>query len=158
GQALRRPSRRTNPGNACLMPAKLKIAVLGATGYSGLELTRILLRHPQVEKPLLLRRAEIGNEHAPPDAPVRAGVSSSPDHAELRSVGRVGATVPTRSIADETTPNLADIFPALSGNGGYPLQPLSWESLKTQNVELLFLATPHDVSRSLVPEAISNGI
>ncbi len=38
------------------MPAKLKTAVVGATGYSGLELTRILLRHPQVETPLLLSR------------------------------------------------------------------------------------------------------
>src|SRR6266852_4117406 len=38
------------------MPAKLKTAVLGATGYSGLELARILLRHPQLEKPVLLRR------------------------------------------------------------------------------------------------------
>ena len=38
------------------MPAKLKTAVLGATGYSGAELTRLLLRHPRVEKPVLLRR------------------------------------------------------------------------------------------------------
>ena len=38
------------------MPGKLKTAVLGATGYSGLELTRILCAHPRVEKPLLMRR------------------------------------------------------------------------------------------------------
>jgi N-acetyl-gamma-glutamylphosphate reductase len=38
------------------MPAKLKTAVLGASGYSGLELTRILERHPRLEKPVLLRR------------------------------------------------------------------------------------------------------
>jgi len=30
------------------MPAKLKTAVLGASGYSGLELTRILERHPRL--------------------------------------------------------------------------------------------------------------
>jgi N-acetyl-gamma-glutamyl-phosphate reductase len=100
------------------MAAKLKIAVLGATGYSGLELTRILLRHPKVEKPILLRRT-----------------------------------------ADNGTPaDLADIFPALSGNGGYPLHPLSWPALKHQGVELLFLATPHDASRALVPEAIAQGL
>ena len=40
-----------------VMTGKLKTAVLGATGYSGLELTRILLRHPRLEKPVLLRRA-----------------------------------------------------------------------------------------------------
>jgi len=101
------------------MPTRLKVAVLGATGYSGLELTRILLRHPQVEKPVLLKRSADSG---------------------------IGAT------------NLADIFPALSGNGGYPLQSLSWQSLKKQRVELLFLATPHEVSRALVPEAVEQGI
>src|SRR6202167_4101103 len=100
------------------MPAKLKTAVLGSTGYSGLELTRLLLRHPRVEKPVLLRR---------------------------------------QSDTD-TSPNLAEIFPALSGNGSYPLQPLSWPSLRQQGVELLFLATPHEASRSLVPEAIAQGL
>ncbi len=100
------------------MTAKLKTAVLGATGYSGLELTRILLRHPRVEKPALLRR-----------------------------------TADNGSASD-----LADVFPALSGNGGYPLHSLSWPALKQQGVELLFLATPHDVSRSLVPEAMAQGL
>ena len=100
------------------MTAKLKTAVLGATGYSGLELTRILLRHPRLEKPALLRR--------------------SADNG---------------SAAD-----LADVFPALSGNGGYPLHSLSWPALKQQGVELLFLATPHEVSRTLVPEALAQGL
>ena len=100
------------------MGTQLKTAVLGATGYSGLELTRILLRHPRLEKPVLLRR--------------------SADNG---------------SAAD-----LADVFPVLSGNGGYPLHSLSWPSLKQQGVKLLFLATPHEVSRSLVPEAIAQGI
>ena len=61
------------------MAGKLKTAVLGATGYSGLELTRILVRHPRVEKPALLQR------------------SSNNGHAS----------------------DLADVFPALSGNGGF---------------------------------------
>ena len=100
------------------MATKLKTAVLGATGYSGLELTRILLRHPKVDKPVLLRRT-----------------------------------------ADNGNPaDLAEIFPALSGNGGYPLHSLSWSALKQQGVKLLFLATPHEVSRTLVPDAIANGI
>jgi len=100
------------------MGAKLKTAILGATGYSGLELTRILLRHPRLEKPALLRRA----------------------------ADQGGAA------------DLAEVFPALSGNGGYPLHSLSWASLKQQGVQLLFLATPHEVSRSLVPEALANGL
>jgi len=100
------------------MPARLKTAVVGATGYSGMELTRLLLRHPRLEKPILLRR------QSETESPV----------------------------------NLADVFPALSGNGSYPLQPLSWENMKQQGVRLLFLATPHEASRSLVPEAIAQGL
>jgi N-acetyl-gamma-glutamyl-phosphate reductase len=54
--------------------------------------------------------------------------------------------------------DLADAFPALSGNGGYPLEPFSIEKLKQAGVDLLFLATPHDLSRSLVPEIVRAGI
>jgi N-acetyl-gamma-glutamyl-phosphate reductase len=101
------------------MPAKLQVAVLGATGYSGLELTRLLLRHPRVEKPVLLRCSdESGNPKV----------------------------------------NLSDLFPVLSGNGAYPLEPLSWPRLKQQGVALLFLATPHEASRQLVPQAVAHGI
>lgn len=100
------------------MSARLKSAVLGASGYSGLELTRILEHHPRLEKPVLLRR-EGGSD---------------------------GVT------------DLAEVFPELSGNGGYPLQTLSWPELKRQGVQLLFLATPHEASRFLVPEAIAQGL
>jgi N-acetyl-gamma-glutamyl-phosphate reductase len=120
------------------MPAKLKVAVLGATGYSGLELTRLLLRHPRVDKPVLLRRSdESGN-----------GKDRVPHRSRL-SKGR---------NSENGELNLADLFPVLSGNGSYPLQPLSWVSLKEQGVDLLFLATPHEASRELVPEAIAHGI
>jgi N-acetyl-gamma-glutamyl-phosphate reductase len=98
-------------------PAKLKTAVVGATGYSGFELARLLLHHPRLDKPALLSRENGG----------------------------------------QPATNLADVFPALSGNGGYPLQPLSWERLKQQGVEVLFLATPHETSRSLVPKAVAQG-
>lgn len=100
------------------MGTKLKTAVLGATGYSGLELTRLLVRHPRTEKPILLKR--------------------SANHG---------------SVSD-----LAEVFPSLSGNGGYPLQALTCAELKRENVELLFLATPHEASRALVPEAIAEGL
>jgi N-acetyl-gamma-glutamyl-phosphate reductase len=99
------------------MLAKLKSAVLGASGYSGLELTRILERHPRLAKPMLLRRQ-----------------------------------------GSEGPEDLAEIFPELSGNGGYPLRTLSWTELKNHGVELLFLATPHEASRSLVPEAVAHGL
>ena len=117
------------------MSAKLKVAVLGATGYSGLELTRLLLRHPRLQKPVLLHRSE--NPHPSKTAKGGAPSGSEEENGQL---------------------NLADIFPALSGNGSYPLEPLSWESLKQQGVGLLFLATPHEVSRALVPEAVAHKI
>ena len=100
------------------MASKLKTAILGATGYSGFELARLLLRHPGVETPVLLQRS-----------------------------GEAAAEV-----------NLADMYPVISGNGGYPLQPWSWAELKEREIELLFLATPHEVSRALVPEAIAHGL
>ena len=118
------------------MSAKLKVAVLGATGYSGMELTRLLLRHPRVDAPLLLRRAS-GAEPSHPSKADFGGALSESGNGHL---------------------NLADIFPALSGNGNYPLEPLSWSSLKQKSIDLLFLATPHEVSRSLVPEAVAQGI
>jgi len=100
------------------MASRLKTAILGATGYSGFELARLLLRHPSVETPVMLQRSG-------------------------ESAGEV---------------NLADMYPAISGNGRYPLQPWSWAELKRREIKLLFLATPHEVSRALVPEAIASGM
>ena len=96
------------------MVAKLSTAILGATGYSGLELARILNRHPRKVAPLLLRRN-------------------------------------TESKVDESG------VPA-TGNGSASVQPFSWTALEQHGVELLFLATPHAVSRELVPEAIARGL
>ena len=102
------------------MAEKLKTAVLGATGYSGLELTRLLTRHPQVEKPLLLRR------------------STESDEANHGSAG----------------------LPIVSsnGNGHLRVAPFSWSALQQHGTELLFLATPHAVSRELAPEALARGL
>ena len=100
------------------MPAKLKTAVLGATGYAGFELTCLLTRHPHLCEPLLLSREN-------------------------------GSSGPA---------NLDELFPAIAGNGGYPLEPFSWERMRDAGVELLFLSTPHEVSRVLAPEAVARGL
>lgn len=100
------------------MLAKLKTAVVGATGYAGVELSRLLLRHPHLEAPIFLRRQ--GD---------------------------------TKGASD-----LAEVLPTLAGNGGYPLHAFSWKAVQDEGVELLFLATPHEVSRALVPEALSKGL
>src|SRR5438445_7380457 len=103
------------------MAAKLKTAVLGATGYSGLELARLLSRHPRIEAPLLLRRS-----------------------AEAETDGPAAGS---RHISGNGT-----------HNGNSAVQPFSWSALEQYGVELLFLATPHAVSRELVPEAVARGL
>jgi N-acetyl-gamma-glutamyl-phosphate reductase len=38
------------------------------------------------------------------------------------------------------------------------VEPFSWELLASRNIDLLFLATPHEQSREWVPEALDRGI
>jgi N-acetyl-gamma-glutamyl-phosphate reductase len=94
----------------------IQTAVVGATGYAGFELARLLARHPQLAKPLLMGRED-----------VRAG-------------------------------ELAEAFPHVSGNGHLPIEPFTWERLKSAGVEVLFLATPHEISREMAPQAIARGL
>ena len=99
------------------MGQQIQTAVVGATGYAGFELVRLLARHPHSKKPVLFTRN-----------------------------GEAG------------TAKLDDLYPQISGNGGYPLEPFKWETLKSKGVEVLFLATPHEVSREWVPEAVKQGV
>ncbi len=101
------------------MKTTIQPAVVGATGYTGFELARILLSHPKVRKPLLLRR----------------------------------------ETEDTHTPDLSEFYPHLSGNGHgpLPLEPFSWKTLKNKGVDLLFLCTPHELSREWALEAMDQG-
>ena len=54
----------------------------------------------------------------------------------------------------EIHPQLADN----NGSGTLKLEPFSWELLADRDVEVLFLATPHEQSREWVPEALTHGI
>ncbi|HSM84792.1 MAG TPA: N-acetyl-gamma-glutamyl-phosphate reductase [Candidatus Limnocylindrales bacterium] len=100
------------------MPRTIQPAVVGATGYAGFELARLLYRHPRVKKPVLF---------------TREGEAAGPAR-------------------------LDDVYPHISGNGGFPLEPFSWENLRKKSVNVLFLATPHEVSREWVPEAMRQGV
>jgi N-acetyl-gamma-glutamyl-phosphate reductase len=56
---------------------------------------------------------------------------------------------------------LAEIHPQLAGHGGtgkLKLEPFSWELLQERGAEMLFLATPHELSREWVPEALKRGL
>ncbi|MGB8012701.1 MAG: N-acetyl-gamma-glutamyl-phosphate reductase, partial [Terriglobales bacterium] len=61
-----------------------------------------------------------------------------------------------RSADSDDSPSV----PHIAGNdGGHsPIQPFSWSVLEQHGVKLLFLATPHAVSRELVPEGIARGL
>jgi N-acetyl-gamma-glutamyl-phosphate reductase len=100
------------------MTKPMQTAVVGATGYAGFELTRLLLHHPRTAQPLLLSRA-----------------------------GETASAI-----------DLGDVYPHISGNGGHPVAPFSWKTLRERGVELLFLATPHEVSREWMPEAMAQGL
>ncbi|HYK37576.1 N-acetyl-gamma-glutamyl-phosphate reductase [Alloacidobacterium sp.] len=105
------------------MKKKVQTAVMGVSGYAGMELARLLLRHPQLESvtPLFLRRAETAG-HATP---------------------------------------LTELHPHLLDNNGsrsLHVEAFSWDLLKDRGVDVLFLATPHEQSREMVPEAIERGL
>jgi N-acetyl-gamma-glutamyl-phosphate reductase len=56
---------------------------------------------------------------------------------------------------------LAEIHPELAdshGHGALRQQPFSWELLGDLDVDVLFLATPHEQSREWVPEALKRGM
>jgi N-acetyl-gamma-glutamyl-phosphate reductase len=101
------------------MTAKLQPAIVGATGYTGFELTRLLLTHPRVQKPILLRRE-----------------------------------------GDSASPDMTEFYPQLSGNGNgaLPIEPFSWNAVKERGVDVLFLCTPHEVSREWGVEAANRGV
>ena len=98
------------------MGYELQTAIVGASGYAGQELTRILFSHPRVKRPLLLsaRNAEDGE-----------------------TTGEVASPVDGSAV---------------------PVHPFSWRTIHQHGVDLIFLATPHEVSRAWVPEAVRRGL
>ena len=105
------------------MTKTLQTAVLGVSGYAGMELVRLLLHHPRLKDapPVLLGRAEA-----------------------------TGAATP-----------LTELHPHLMDNNGsraLAIEPFSWDLLKQRGVDVLFLATPHEQSRALAPEAVARGM
>src|SRR5207244_4636450 len=87
-----------------------RVAIVGATGYAGSELTAILARHPEVEL---------------------VGLYSS----------RGGARA-------EIAPTLPHLI----------AEPFDLEALAAKNPEVVFLATPNEVSAELVPELLDRGM
>jgi N-acetyl-gamma-glutamyl-phosphate reductase len=58
---------------------------------------------------------------------------------------------------DSACKDLSEAYPQIAGNGGFPFESFSWKRMSDAGVNVLFLATPHEFSRELVPEAICRG-
>jgi N-acetyl-gamma-glutamyl-phosphate reductase len=104
------------------MTEQIQTAVMGVSGYAGMELARLLLHHPRLKG----------------RAPVFMGRAES-----------------EKSVA------LTALHPQLMDNNGsaaLQVEPFNWDLLKSRGVNVLFLATPHEQSRSLAPEAIDQGL
>ena len=107
-----------------------QIAVAGVSGYAGAELARLLLHHPR-----LISRA-----------PIFFGRSVEENSGEEAS----SAGIP-----------LAEMHPQLAGRAGATsalVEPFRWSSLLERNVDVIFLATPHEQSRAWVPRLVEQGL
>ena len=93
------------------MTARAQIAVVGATGYSGFELAKILLRHPLVERPVFFLRESNG---APPPKclthvfPHLRGWGEAPVRSlSIEAIARSGAQVAFLATPHEASLELA---------------------------------------------------
>jgi N-acetyl-gamma-glutamyl-phosphate reductase len=104
-----------------MMTGNSQIAIMGVSGYAGMELARLLLRHPRLAG-------------TPPIFLGRSGSAAEP---------------------------LTAVHPHLLDNNGarsLSIEPFSWDLLRDRGVQVLFLATPHEQSRELVPLALERGL
>ena len=95
----------------------MRIAIVGATGYTGAELVSILAGHPSAKV---------------------VGLFSS---------GRT-----------ETTGTIADLFPRLRGICELPITPFSEAAIDAVSPDVVFLATPVEVSHEVAPALIARSI
>ncbi|HEV2247802.1 MAG TPA: Gfo/Idh/MocA family oxidoreductase, partial [Terriglobia bacterium] len=92
----------------------VRVAVAGATGYAGLELLRLLSRHPNVRVARLMSSGRDGKKEFP---------------------------------IEQSHPSLRGIF-------SVPCQPLSVEALPPSEVDVVFLATPHQTALEIAPQLL----
>jgi N-acetyl-gamma-glutamyl-phosphate reductase len=55
-------------------------------------------------------------------------------------------------------PHLMDNNGTGLGPGALNIEPFSWDLLRQHKVDILFLATPHEQSREIVPQALDHGL
>lgn len=92
----------------------VRVAVAGATGYAGLELLRLLIRHPHARVTRLMSSGRDRKNEFP----------------------------------------IEDSHPSLRGKFSVPCQPLSVEALPRSEVDVVFLATPHQTALEIAPQLL----
>jgi N-acetyl-gamma-glutamyl-phosphate reductase len=101
------------------MSAPCRVAVIGVTGYAGFELARLLLRHPQIEKPTFFLREGSSNVRCLTELfPQLRGWGDAPcRHLSVEAVATSGAEVVFLSTPHEASvelvPKLIAANPAL---------------------------------------------
>lgn len=111
----------------------VRVAIAGATGYAGRELIQILNHHPNAR---IVRLMSSGRQ-----AKHAGGGQSFPiehSHPSLRTAARRGVRQTRRTAV------LCD--------------PLDTERLVPSDVDLVFLATPHETSHDVVPALVERGL
>lgn len=82
-------------------------------------------------------------------------------HPRLKGTGPVFAGRLDEKAIERGGVPLGEIHPELidsKGHGNLRLQQFSWELLTDLDVQVLFLATPHEQSRAWAPEALERGM
>jgi N-acetyl-gamma-glutamyl-phosphate reductase len=96
----------------------IRVAVAGATGYAGLELLRLLARHPHSRVTRLMSSGRDGKKEFP----------------------------------------IEQSHPSLRGKFSVPCQPLSVAALDSSEVDLVFLATPHETALEITPALLERNL
>jgi N-acetyl-gamma-glutamyl-phosphate reductase len=104
----------STPGKSEGSTKAVRVAVAGATGYAGLELLRLLARHPRASVTRLMSSGRDGRKQFP----------------------------------------IEHSHPALRGKFAVPCQPLSVEALPPSEVDVVFLATPHETALEITPSLL----
>src|SRR2546427_58405 len=116
----------------------VRVAVAGATGYAGRELIAILARHPHAR---IVRLMSSGR-----------GKPQSGD----------GSTTPESFPIEYSHPVLRGALGARASHSPRPsstlCHPLNLEDLTPSEVDLVFLATPHETSHEVVPALVERGL
>ncbi|TAM84809.1 MAG: N-acetyl-gamma-glutamyl-phosphate reductase [Acidobacteria bacterium] len=102
------------PGKHAGSSRVVRVAVAGATGYAGLELLRLLGRHPYARVTRLMSSGRDGRKEFP----------------------------------------IEHSHPSLRGKFSVLCQPLSVEALPPSDVDIVFLATPHQTALEITPRLL----